>query len=63
MQIPDFKDQQLWVTALTHRSALNERASQATESNERLEYLGDAVLELVSTEFLYRQLPDASEGN
>ena len=62
MQIPDFKDQQLWVTALTHRSALNEHASQATESNERLEYLGDAVLELVSTEFLYRQLPDASEG-
>ncbi len=62
MQIPDFKDKLLLLTALTHRSAINEHATAARESNERLEYLGDAVLELVTTDFLYRQLPDAPEG-
>lgn len=62
MQIPDFKDKMLLLTALTHRSAINEHATAARESNERLEYLGDAVLELVTTDFLYRQLPDAPEG-
>ncbi|MBQ6449411.1 ribonuclease III [bacterium] len=62
MQIPDFKNKLLLLTALTHRSAINEHATAARESNERLEYLGDAVLELVTTEFLYTQLPDAPEG-
>ncbi len=62
MQIPDFKNKLLLLTALTHRSAINEHATAARESNERLEYLGDAVLELVTTEFLYNQLPDAPEG-
>lgn len=62
MQIPVFKNKMLLLTALTHRSAINEHATAARESNERLEYLGDAVLELVTTEFLYHQLPDAPEG-
>ena len=61
-QIPDFRNKLLLITALTHRSAINEHMTAARESNERLEYLGDAVLELVATEFLYHQLPDASEG-
>lgn len=49
----EFKDLDLLITALTHRSYLNEHRSTVTEHNERLEFLGDAVLELVVTEFLY----------
>jgi ribonuclease-3 len=60
--LPTFRDQKLFTTALTHRSSLNEGVSDATESNERLEFLGDAVLELVTTEFLYKALPDLPEG-
>ena len=48
-----FKDIQLLVTAFTHRSYLNEHRKSASEHNERLEFLGDAVLELVVTEYLY----------
>jgi len=48
-----FNDIQLLVTAFTHRSYLNEHKKTVSEHNERLEFLGDAVLELVSTEFLY----------
>jgi len=48
-----FADLQLLITALTHRSYLNEHRSTVREHNERLEFLGDAVLELVVTEFLY----------
>lgn len=48
-----FNDPSLLVTALTHRSYVNEHKS-AHEHNERLEFLGDAVLELVSSDFLYR---------
>ena len=48
-----FHDISLLVTALTHRSYVNEHKS-AHEHNERLEFLGDAVLELVSSDFLYR---------
>ena len=44
---------QLLVTAFTHRSYLNEHKKSASEHNERLEFLGDAVLELVVTEFLF----------
>ncbi len=61
--LPQFKDQQLITTALTHRSALNENISTATESNERLEYLGDAVLELATSEFLFEKFPDRPEGD
>jgi ribonuclease-3 len=48
-----FKDINLLVTAFTHRSYVNEHRKTAKEHNERLEFLGDAVLELVSTEYLY----------
>lgn len=48
-----FKDIQLLVTAFTHRSYLNEHKKTVSEHNERLEFLGDAVLELVVTEYLY----------
>lgn len=46
------------ITAFTHRSYLNEHKKSASEHNERLEFLGDAVLELVVTEFLYTNYPD-----
>ena len=49
----DFHDINLLVTALTHRSYVNEHKN-TSEHNERLEFLGDAVLELVSSDFLYR---------
>lgn len=49
----DFKDPELLVTAFTHRSYLNEHKKTVREHNERLEFLGDAVLELVVTEYLY----------
>ena len=48
-----FNDLSLLVTALTHRSYLNEHKKTVSEHNERLEFLGDAVLELVVTEYLY----------
>lgn len=53
-------NQTLSKVALTHRSALNENKSLA--SNERLEFLGDAVLELAVSEWLYRRYPDYHEG-
>ncbi len=49
----EFKDIQLLVTALTHRSYVNEHKKSVNEHNERLEFLGDAVLELAVTDFLY----------
>ena len=55
-----FNDVNLLVIALTHRSYVNEHKS-AHEHNERLEFLGDAVLELVSSDFLYRNY-DYPEG-
>lgn len=60
--LPKFKDQNLLITALTHRSALNEKLSPSLESNERLEFLGDAVLELATTEFLFEKHPQDPEG-
>jgi len=48
-----FDDIDLLVTAFTHRSYINEHKKSASEHNERLEFLGDAVLELVVTEYLY----------
>lgn len=53
----EFKDLNLLRTATTHRSFLNEN-KEAKEHNERLEFLGDAVLELVVTEYLYRNYPN-----
>ena len=57
----EFKDIDLLVTALTHRSYMNEHQKTAREHNERLEYLGDAVLELVTSDFLFRNY-DYPEG-
>lgn len=52
-QLGGFKNITLLITAFTHRSYLNEHKRTALEHNERLEFLGDAVLELVVTEYLY----------
>jgi len=54
----EFQDIQLLITALTHRSYVNEHKKSVNEHNERLEFLGDAVLELVVTDFLYRNFSD-----
>src|ERR1700742_2702243 len=54
----DFSNMELLVTAFTHRSYLNEHKKTAQEHNERLEFLGDAVLELVVTENLYNNYPE-----
>lgn len=56
-----FKDKNIFEQALTHKSWMNEN-SRKRESNERLEFLGDAILEFVVTDFLYRKFPDKSEG-
>ncbi len=57
-----FRDQGLLKEALTHRSYLNENPKWPLPHNERLEFLGDAVLELVVTEYLYAQFPTSPEG-
>lgn len=57
----EFKDIELLVTALTHRSYVNEHKKSTKDHNERLEFLGDAVLELVTSDFLYRNY-DEPEG-
>src|SRR3989339_619170 len=57
-----FKDKNLLQQAFTHRSYLNENPSLALEQNERLEFLGDAVLELAITEYLYKKYPQKTEG-
>ncbi len=53
-----FNDINLLITAFTHRSYVNEHKKSVTEHNERLEFLGDAVLELISTEYLYNRFKD-----
>ena len=58
-----FNDISLLKRACTHRSYLNENKSAGLEHNERLEFLGDAVLELVVTSFLFRKYPDKNEGD
>ena len=57
-----FRDDRLLEAALVHRSALNERKDRV-ESNDRLEFLGDAVLGMVITEELYRANPSLPEGS
>lgn len=54
----DFKNKDLLLQALTHRSYLNENPKWYLDQNERLEFLGDAVLELVVTEYLYKNFPN-----
>ncbi len=50
------------LTAITHRSYLNEHREATQDHNERLEFLGDAVVELVVTDYLFREYPDKPEG-
>lgn len=57
-----FNDQDILIQALTHRSYLNENPGFRTGHNERLEFLGDAVLELVVTEELFHRFPEKPEG-
>lgn len=57
-----FKNKDLFTQAFCHRSFLNENPNFHLSHNERLEFLGDAVIELVVTEELYRQYPKESEG-
>src|SRR3989344_8428467 len=58
-QLGSFKKIDLLITAFTHRSYLNEHKKTVKEHNERLEFLGDAVLELVVTEYLYLNYKEA----
>jgi len=55
-------DEPIFTEAFTHRSAVNEK-SEFNTHNERLEFLGDAVLELAATEFLYAKFPEKPEGD
>ncbi len=57
-----FTDASLLRMAVTHRSYLNENKGAGIEHNERLEFLGDAVLELVVTSYLFRKYPQKAEG-
>jgi len=57
-----FKDKDLLKQAFIHRSYINENPKMGLSHNERLEFLGDAVLEIVITEYLYNKYPDQPEG-
>jgi len=58
-----FNDQSMLKQAFTHRSYLNENKKSNLKHNERLEFLGDAAMELATTEYLYRKFPDKTEGD
>ncbi len=57
-----FRDKSLLFHAMVHSSYINEHHMKREDNNERLEFLGDAVLELCSSDFLYREYPDRPEG-
>lgn len=57
-----FQNPALLSLALTHRSFIYETAGEGQQSNERLEFLGDSILALISADFLYRTFPHLSEG-
>lgn len=59
----EFRDPMLLRQACTHRSYINENRGLGLGHNERLEFLGDAVLELVVTNFLFHKFPDRAEGD
>lgn len=59
----EFKNPHLLQQALTHSSYANEKHMKKHSDNERLEFLGDAVLEVISSEFLFTNYPDLPEGN
>jgi ribonuclease III len=58
----NFNDKSLLKQAFVHRSYINENRSAGLEHNERLEFLGDAVLQLVITNFLFKKYPGKNEG-
>jgi len=58
-----FNDLELLKQAFTHRSYLNENRGSNLQHNERLEFLGDAVMELATTDYLYRSFPNKTEGD
>ncbi len=58
-----FTDKSLLTRALTHRSYLNENPDLPYLDNERLEFLGDAILDFVAAEYLYQHFPEMSEGD
>lgn len=58
----EFKNKDLLINAMTHTSYANEHKYQKIKDNERLEFLGDAVLELVSSEYLYINMDEMPEG-
>ncbi|MFK8185608.1 MAG: ribonuclease III [Phormidesmis sp.] len=60
-QVPQFVNQQLWLQAMTHSSFVNEQPV-AGEHNERLEFLGDAILTFISGAYLYARYPQRPEG-
>ncbi len=57
-----FQQEGLLLQALTHSSYANEKKMKKHSDNERLEFLGDAVLEIISSEYLYHHFPELSEG-
>ena len=59
----EFHDKELLTTALTHSSYLNEHGLRKQQCNERLEFFGDALLEIITTEYLYGKYPDLMEGD
>lgn len=58
----EFRDYSLLSRALTHRSYLNENPSTALDDNERLEFLGDAVIDFIVAAYLYHRFPEMDEG-
>ena len=57
-----FKDRKLLVNAFSHSSFVNEKHLTKSDCNERMEFLGDAVLELTTSEFLFNRYKDMQEG-
>ena len=58
-----FKDKKLLIQALSHSSYATEHKAEGAHDNERLEFLGDSVLEVCSSDFLYRKYPELPEGD
>ena len=58
----EFHDMKMLMTAMCHSSYANEHRQRQIHDNERLEFLGDAVLEVSSSDFLFHQYPDMPEG-
>ena len=57
-----FTNEKLFIQAFTHSSYVNEHRRKPYEDNERLEFLGDAVLELTVSQYLFQKYPTMSEG-